>query len=160
MTGIDAPPVVIGVGNLLLGDDAAGLRVVQALRRRADAEPGALPPGTRLVDGGTLGLDLLRVLRGAGALVVVDAADRGATPGTVTVRHDARVEGDHGVAQLLAVAGMLGSLPPDVTVIEIGVGEMGVGIGLSPAVEAAIPAAAAAVLGELARTVAPAGVSA
>jgi hydrogenase maturation protease len=160
MTGIDAPPVVIGVGNLLLGDDAAGLRVVHALRRRADAEPGALPPGTRLVDGGTLGLDLLRVLRGAGALVVVDAADLGTTPGTVTVRRDARVEGDHGVAHLLAVAGMLGSLPPDVTVIEIGVGEMGVGIGLSPAVEAAIPAAAAAVLGELARTVAPAGVSA
>ncbi|OGO55977.1 MAG: hypothetical protein A2V85_04135 [Chloroflexi bacterium RBG_16_72_14] len=160
MTGIDAPPVVIGVGNLLLGDDAAGLRVVGALRRRAGADPDALPPGTRLVDGGTLGLDLVRVLRGAGALVVVDAADRGASPGTVTVRRDTRVEGDHGVAELLAVAALLGTLPARVTVVEIGVGEMGVGIGLSPAVEAAIPTAAAAVIGELARTVAPAGVSA
>jgi hydrogenase maturation protease len=159
MTGTGAP-VVIGVGNLLLGDDGAGIRVVHALRRWADAGPGVLPPGTRLVDGGTLGLDLLRVLQGAGTLVVVDAADRGTAPGTVTVRHDARVEGDHGVAGLLAVAAMLGTLPPQVTVVEIGVGEMGAGIGLSPAVEAAIPAAATAVIGALARGGAGAGVSA
>ena len=160
MSGTGAPPVVIGVGNLLLGDDAAGLRVVEALRRLADAEPGALPVGTSLVDGGTLGLDLLRHLHGAGALVIVDAADRGAAPGTVTVRRGTPLEGDHALTRLLAAARLLGTLPPDVTVVEIGVGEMGVGIGLSPAVEAAIPAASAAVIRELARTVGPAGVSA
>ena len=50
MSGTGAPPVVIGVGNLLLGDDAAGLRVVGALRRLAAAEPGILPAGGRLID--------------------------------------------------------------------------------------------------------------
>ncbi|MEW6225307.1 MAG: hydrogenase maturation protease [Chloroflexota bacterium] len=160
MSGTAAPPVVIGVGNLLLGDDAVGLRVVEALRRLADAEPGVLPAGTGLVDGGTLGLGLLSHLHGAGALVIVDAADRGAAPGTVSVRRDTELEGDHAVTRLLAAARLLGTLPPDITIVEIEQGELGVGIGLSPAVEAAIPAASAAVIGELARTVGPAGVSA
>jgi hydrogenase maturation protease len=153
-------PVVIGVGNVLLGDDGAGPRVIEALRDRAALDPGTLPAGTRLVDGGTLGLDLARFVDPAAALVVVDAADRGAAPGTVIVRRDARVIGDGAVAGLLAVAGMLGSLPADVTVIEIGAGELGAGVGLSPAVEAAIPVAAAAAIGELARIAVPAGASA
>ena len=160
MSGTGAPPVVIGVGNLLLGDDAAGLRVVEALRRLAAAEPGILPGAPGLGAGGTRGLDLLRHLHGAHALVIVDAAARGAAPGTITVRRGAQLEGDHALTRLLAAARLLGTLPPDVTVVEIGVGEMGVGIGLSPAVEAAIPAASAAVIGELARAVGPAGVSA
>ena len=38
------PLVVIGVGNVLLGDDAVGVRVVEALEVAAQADPGILPP--------------------------------------------------------------------------------------------------------------------
>ena len=153
-------PVVIGGGNVPRGDDGAGPAGSEALHDRAALDPGTLPPGTRLVDGGTLGLDLARLVDPAAALVLVDAADRAAAPGTVIVRRDARTMRDGAVGELLAVAGMLGSLPADVTLIEIGAEELGVGIGLSPVVAAAVPVAAAAVIEALARIACPAGVSA
>lgn len=159
MSAVAGPLVVIGVGNVLLGDDGVGVRVVEALRSVAGADPGALPPDTRLVDGGTLGLDLLRDLDGARGLLIVDAADLGGLAGTVTIRRDERATrgpagipagGDgHGVAELLAVAGMLGSLPAAVSVIGIGVVEIGVGPALSPRVAAAVPRAVAAARREL-----------
>lgn len=159
MSAVAGPLVVIGVGNILLGDDGVGVRVVEALRSDAGADPDALPPDTRLVDGGTLGLDLLRDLDGARGLLVLDAADLGALAGTVTVRRDARAtrgpagvpaDGDgHGVAELLAVAAMLGILPAAVSVIGIGVGEIVVGPALSPRVAAAVPRAAVAARREL-----------
>jgi hydrogenase maturation protease len=149
MSAPGGPPVAIGVGNLLLGDDAAGVRVVERLRRTAEADPALLPAGTRLVDGGTLGVDLLRHLDGACGLVLVDAGDRGDAPGTVTVRRDATPDGDRALDGLLGIADLLGVLPPAVSVIEIGVGEIAPGIGLSPAVESALPAATAVALHEL-----------
>jgi hydrogenase maturation protease len=159
VSAVAGPLVVIGVGNVLLGDDGVGVRVVEALRREAGADPEALPPDTRLVDGGTLGLDLLRDLDGARGLLVVDAADLGALAGTVTVRRDERAGrgpagipagGDgHGVAELLAVAGLLGILPAAVSVIGIGLGEIGVGPALSSRVAAAGPRAVAAARREL-----------
>jgi hydrogenase maturation protease len=152
--------VVIGVGNVLLGDDGAGVRVVEALRRVSERDPGAVPPGTRLIDGGTLGLALVRHLDGARGLVIVDAADRGEPPGTVTLRRDTRIVHDGGVGELLAVAGMLGVLPGAPTVVELSMGQIVASVGLSPAVEAAIPVAVATVLRELAALDAPAGVPA
>ncbi len=76
---------MIGVGNVLRGDDAVGVRVVEGLRAAVAGDPHALPAGTRLVDGGTLGLDLLRSIRDARAVVLVDAVRLGGPAGTVSV---------------------------------------------------------------------------
>lgn len=158
MSARDGAPAVMGVGNVLLGDDGAGVRVVEALRRRVDAGDACLPPGSRLIDGGTLGLDLLRHLDGVRGLVVVDAGDRGTVAGTVTVRRGEEAlasatadgAGAHGIGEMLTVARLVGALPPSVAIVEIAVGEIAPRVGLSPAVKAALADAAEATCREIA----------
>ncbi|MFH0947245.1 MAG: hydrogenase maturation protease [Planctomycetota bacterium] len=58
---------IICVGNRLVDEDAAGPAVHDHLRARA------MPDGVELIDGGLLGLDLLRFMTGAGKVVFVDA---------------------------------------------------------------------------------------
>ncbi len=149
--------VAVGVGNVLLGDDGAGIRVIERLRREVAEGRVALPPGARLVDGGTLGLGLLRELDGARGLVLLDAGCHDEPPGTVTVhRGDEAIRvatagraGESGVGELVAVAGLLRVLPPLVSIVEIEAGEIAMGTCLSPAVELAMPRAAKATLREL-----------
>ena len=69
--------LVVGCGNLLRGDDAAGPILVRRL-----AETG-VPSGVRLLDGGTAGRDVAFAMRGARRVVVVDASRLGVEPGTV-----------------------------------------------------------------------------
>jgi hydrogenase maturation protease len=70
--------VVLGLGNLLLGDEGAGVHVVEMLRLT-----GGLP-GVELVDGGTAGYSLMGYFEGSSLVVIVDAAADGNPPGTVT----------------------------------------------------------------------------
>jgi hydrogenase maturation protease len=70
--------VVLGLGNLLLGDEGAGVRVIHRLRRTG--EPG----NVELIDGGTAGYQLLEFFDQADLVVVADAARDGRRPGTVT----------------------------------------------------------------------------
>lgn len=69
--------LVVGCGNLLRGDDAAGPVLVRLLAERE------LPDGVRLVDGGTAGMDVAFAMRGVRRVVLVDASQVGVEPGTV-----------------------------------------------------------------------------
>ena len=69
--------LVVGCGNLLRGDDAAGPVLVRILAGRD------LPPGVRLIDGGTAGMDIAFAMRGVPRVIIVDASRVGVTPGTV-----------------------------------------------------------------------------
>ncbi len=73
----DTHTVVVGCGNLIRGDDAAGPVLVRLL---ADRD---LPEGVRLIDGGTAGMDVAFAMRGASRAIVVDASRVGVQPGTV-----------------------------------------------------------------------------
>ena len=73
----DTHTVVVGCGNLIRGDDAAGPVLVRLLVDRD------LPDGVRLIDGGTAGMDVAFAMRGASRVVVVDASRIGVEPGTV-----------------------------------------------------------------------------
>jgi hydrogenase maturation protease len=158
---VPAPDVVvIGLGNLLRGDDAVGVRVIESLREARDRDPQALPSQTLLVDGGTLGLDLLGTMRDARAVVLVDATRSDGPPGAVSIlRGDAvagatgtRGDADPGaVGELLAIARMLGWLPADVSLVGIEVADIDAGVGMSPAVADALPVALDAVRAELDR---------
>lgn len=158
MSAPDGAHAVIGVGNVLLGDDGAGVRVVEILRHRVGAGEACVPPGTRLIDGGTLGLDLVRHLDGVRGLVVVDAGDRGTAAGTVTVRRGeealaaATADGAaaHGIGEMLTAARLLGALPRSVAIVEIAAGEITPRVGLSPVVEAALADATEATCREVA----------
>lgn len=152
MTRSSAPIVVIGVGNVLLGDDGVGVRVVEALRRVVEADPRAVPPGTRLLDGGTLGLSLLDEVRSARALLLVDAANAILAPGAIGVWRDVQpgtLAVARGMDELLSVAGLLNALPAAVTLVGVGIGEVAAGIELTEPVAAAVPRAVTTVRGEL-----------
>lgn len=70
--------LIVGCGNLLRGDDAAGPVLVRRL-----AEIG-VPNGVQLLDGGTAGMDVAFAMRGPARVIVVDASRLGGVPpGTI-----------------------------------------------------------------------------
>jgi hydrogenase maturation protease len=69
---------VLGLGNLMRSDDALGMLAIQRLR----ADP-RFPKSVTLIEGGTLGLDLLYPLEGITRLLALDAIDAGAKPGAL-----------------------------------------------------------------------------
>lgn len=75
----DARICVLGLGNLMRTDDAIGMLALRAL-----AGDRRFPSEVDAVEGGTLGLDLLHAVHGVSHLLVLDAVDTGAAPGTLT----------------------------------------------------------------------------
>jgi hydrogenase maturation protease len=72
------PILVLGVGNLVLKDEGVGVHVVQRLQEMDD-----MPPNVDVVDGGTMGLDLLDDIEGRKKVVIVDTVRGGGSPGTL-----------------------------------------------------------------------------
>lgn len=70
--------MILGVGNLLFTDEGVGIRVAEALQDRYD-----FPENVKVVDGGTLGMNLLGIISEADHLIVVDAVRNGGEPGTL-----------------------------------------------------------------------------
>jgi len=70
--------LVLGLGNILMGDEGVGVHVVRAIEQRR------LPSNVECLDGGTGGFTLLEPLQSAGRIILVDAAADGNPPGTVT----------------------------------------------------------------------------
>ena len=73
--------LVLGLGNVLMNDDAIGVLTVQRLQQEY-----RFPAGVKVIDGGTLGLDLLPFIEDADQLLIVDALEMKAAPGTVFTR--------------------------------------------------------------------------
>ena len=74
-----ANTVVLGVGNILLSDEGFGVRVVEALSKRFH-----FPESVDVLDGGTLGIELMRFLDGAQRLILIDAI-HGSEPGSFRI---------------------------------------------------------------------------
>lgn len=133
---------VLGLGNLMRTDDGAGMH---ALGRLA-ADP-RIDPEVRLIEGGTLGLELLYHVEGADRLLVLDAVDAGEAPGTLMRFRDEAVDKlPHGRSvHLLGLADLVGALrlmdraPREVVLLGVQPQETGWGTQMTPPVEAAIP---------------------
>jgi hydrogenase maturation protease len=144
--------LILGLGNPLRGDDGIGPRVIEEVARRG------LPEGVSSLDGGTGGLDLLNVLEEWERVVIVDAADIGREPGqfvrfTPEQARFVETAEPHslhhaGLGEVLALANVLGQNLPQMTIFGVQPARVGWGEGLSPAVEAALPALTDAVLEE------------
>lgn len=146
--------VILGVGNILLSDEGVGVRVVE--RIGWDYE---LPPGVRLIDGGTCGMELLADLEGLDALVLVDAVRCGQPPGTVV-----RLAGDEvpvffrtkvsphqvGLSDVLATLALTGQAPARTTIVGVQPVSFETGMELSTVIAARLPDLVAAVVAELA----------
>jgi hydrogenase maturation protease len=70
--------LVLGLGNVIMGDEGIGVHVVRALEKLS------LPPNVECLDGGTGGFILLEPLQAADHIILIDATDDGNPPGTVT----------------------------------------------------------------------------
>jgi hydrogenase maturation protease len=136
--------LVLGIGNTLLADDGVGVKIIEALRGDPDMAERTL------IDGGTLSFSLLCHLEDAQAMLVVDAADLEATPGTVRVfesdamdRFIRRTRGrsvhEVGLADLMDMARLHDCLPPQRALVCIQPERIDWGEVLSPAVQAATP---------------------
>ena len=106
----------------MMGDEGVGVRVIRRL-----LEDYILPPGVDAVDGGTGGLSLLPLIRESGRVILVDALDAGAKPGSIFLLEAADIEEtprlrlslhDTGILDVLRSASLLDGRAP-ATVIGI-----------------------------------------
>jgi hydrogenase maturation protease len=115
--------LVIGIGNVLWADEGFGVRAVEALHAAY-----AFPPGVTLMDGGTLGLNLLEDVASSRRVLVFDAVDYQLPPGTLKVLRDAEVPAwgkaklsphQTGMNDVLAHAQLQGRAPESIVVIGV-----------------------------------------
>ena len=149
--GLEA--VVLGLGNVLRSDEGLGIFALGRLESTY-----TLPPGVRVVDGGTLGLELLAEIEASERLLVLDAVLSGEAPGTL-----ARLEGDevpafigrHGSAHdtglndVLALARWRGNAPTHLVVLGLQPERLELGWGLSTGIDAGLSALADAAATQL-----------
>jgi len=145
------PTVVLGVGNLVCGDDGVGIHAVQALT----AMP--LPEGVEVVEGGTTPFDALSTVGPIGKLIVVDAAEMGEQPGTVRRLALEDLAGAEGAGMSLHDLDLLwaldalratGQAPEEVVIVGVQPASLAWSTELSPAVAARMPEVTEAVLSE------------
>ena len=146
--------LVLGLGNILLGDEGVGVRVVEAL----DAGY-VLQPAVDLVDGGTSGMDMLDIVAERDHVIVADAVSTGAAPGTV-VRLTGRAVpaffrnriSPHqlGLSDLLAALTLMDRSPKDLTLIGCVPQSLDTALELTPKIAARVPEMLALVIETLA----------
>jgi hydrogenase maturation protease len=145
--------LVAGIGNVFLTDDGFGSEVARRMLDRP------LPAAVRIVDYGIRGMHLTYdLLDGYAGLVLVDAMPHGGAPGEITVLEvgpDDIGGGEfdaHGMAPVAALGSLpaMGSQLPPTYVVGCEPADVDEGMGLTPAVEAAVERAIDAVIGVLA----------
>lgn len=142
---------VLGIGNVLMGDDGFGPAVVRAF----DAAY-RVGPDVNVVDIGTPGLDLVPWLADVDRVVIVDTVKSDLPPGTMrqydkgdVTRHPPSVRAgphDPGVKEALLTLEFAGRAPRELTLIGVVPARTGLAVFLSPPVEAAVAPAVAAIV--------------
>lgn len=144
--------IVIGIGNELRRDDGVGLTVAQRIAERN-------LPDVRVVNGISEPAALLDVWSGVPRVVVVDAVSGpGAAPGRIRRwagpdLESTAVVSSHalGLAQAFALAQALARTPDELVVFTVDVADTNHGIGITPAVAAAVPRLVDLIVAELTR---------
>jgi hydrogenase maturation protease len=147
---VQSGTLVLGVGNTILTDEGVGPWVVERLRA---LNPDV--PDVTWMDGGTLSFSIAAVVEDAEYLVVVDATELRASPGTVQVFVDEAMDemlGGHGrsihevgLMDLMNMARLTERLPKRRALVGIQPGVVDWGTEPTAVVGAAMPVAARAV---------------
>jgi len=148
--------LILGIGNTLLTDEGAGIHALEYLRSR---HPGI--PGVHYLDGGTLSFTLAGDIEDADNLIVIDAAQLDAAPGTVRCMTGSEMDRflgkgkcsvhEVGLLDLMDIARLTDSFPAHRALIGIQPETTDWGDAPSPRVSKAFPEVAAHALGLLDR---------
>jgi hydrogenase maturation protease len=152
MAGESSKIVVLGLGNILHSDDGVGPQAIARLRQ----DPRVLN-NVSLIEGGTLGLELLTYIWDCSYLLILDAADVGQPPGTLIRMSSQELQAlpgqgsvhQLGVADLLVALRVLANRTPEVVLLGVQPASTEWGTELSPAVAAVLPALADAAVAEV-----------
>ncbi|MFB1487165.1 MULTISPECIES: HyaD/HybD family hydrogenase maturation endopeptidase [unclassified Thiocapsa] len=140
--------LILGLGNVLMTDEAVGAEVVRRLEQESDPDASLV-----FIDGGTLSFTLALPIGDCPRLIVVDAATMGEPPGSVRVFEgeamdrqlsiNAKTVHEVSLSDLMDIARLTDTLPLQRALVGIEPAFVGWGDRLTPAVEAAIPDAIA-----------------
>ena len=145
--------LVLGIGNLVMSDDGVGVRVIQELQRGY-----RFPDNVTVIDGGTLGLDLLPLLENITHLILVDAVETGGIPGNcvrlygqeLPIALETKISPHQmGLKDLLAVSELMGHSPREMVLLGVQPACIEMDTELTPEVEARLGTLVESVLAEL-----------
>jgi len=133
--------LILGIGNLLMGDEGVGVHAVRAL------EGEAIPQGVTVLDGGTGGFHLLELFDEHRHMILIDATLDDGEPGTVRVLRPKFASDfprslsahDIGLRDLVESAALLGPLPT-IDLITVSIAKIQpMSIEMTPEVRDAVP---------------------
>jgi hydrogenase maturation protease len=147
--------VVLGIGNTILTDEAAGVRAAMALESAYQ-----MPDNVQVIDGGTSGMEMIEDLSDLDFLIVIDVVKTGAAPGTVV-----KIAGDdipvffrrklspHQIAlpDVLASLELLGTMPQEIVVLGVEPVSLELGMEMTSTVAERIPTLVDMAVAELAQ---------
>ena len=154
---VDPKPIrILGIGNVLMGDDGLGPYAVEILRARFD-----FPDHVELVDGGTPGLDFLPYISNARSVMVLDTVSSKGTPGTLKIYRDREIIGSAppprltphqpGLRESLMATELTDSSPEEMVLTGVVPESVEQGTALSGPVQAAVEEVLETVIEELER---------
>lgn len=135
--------VVLGIGNTILSDEAAGVRAVEALERAY-----RMPDNVQVIDGGTSGMEMIEDLSNLDLLIVIDVVKTGAAPGTVVKLAGADIPvffrhklSPHqiGLPDVLASLELLDTLPREIIVLGVEPISLELGMEMTATVAQRVP---------------------
>lgn len=149
--------LVLGVGNTILKDEGFGVHVIEELEKNRDKL--GIPSNVEIMEGATLGLDLLYSFENRDKIILIDIVNAGAEPGAMFrfTPHDIKTKqvmnkvSMHQVTlfDVLTMAEVTDRLPDEVVIIAVQPGEINWGEELTEAVAKQIPKVIELVLKEL-----------
>lgn len=132
--------LVIGLGNILLTDEGIGVHAASALKKRYSFAPEVV----EVIDGGTMGLDLLPLFEGRDKIMIIDAVDFGKEPGYIGIISNDEIPSalktklsvHHiGLSDVLYAAKLMGIMPSDVCLVGIQPKSLDVGLDMTDGIK-------------------------
>ena len=125
--------LVLGIGNILLSDEGAGVKAVEELQNRYDCSDAV-----EIVDGGTVGFELLPYFENRSHILIIDAVKTGNKPGTIVRIDDPpaffqKKVSPHqiGLADVMGIAVITDNMPQNIALFGIEPKELSTGLELS-----------------------------
>jgi hydrogenase maturation protease len=145
--------VVLGIGNTILTDEAAGVRAVEMLEHRYK-----VPDNVQVIDGGTSGMEMIEDLSNLDFLIVIDVVKTGAAPGTLVKIAGAEIPvffrqklSPHQIAlpDVLASLELLDTMPKEIIVLGVEPISLELGMEMTATIAEKVPVLAAMAAAEL-----------